>query len=75
MEILLKKVVELVNYYLLVKCYALGPRSIFRIDFPYTDRVRYNSARISSFSKFLIFRKFVFVFMSDFTVFIFVFVF
>ena len=25
MEILLKKVVELVNYYLLVKCYALGP--------------------------------------------------
>jgi hypothetical protein len=49
--------------------------SIFRIDFSYTDRVRYNSARISSFFKFSIFRKFVFVFVSDFTAFAFVFVF
>ena len=49
--------------------------SIFCIDFSYTDRVRYNFARISSFSKFSIFRKFVFVFMSDFTAFAFVFVF
>ena len=75
MEILFKKVVGLVNYYVLVNCYALGPRSIFRIDFPYTDCVRYNSARISSFSKFFIFHKFMFVFVSGFTVFVFIFVF
>jgi len=31
METLFKKVVGLVNYYVLINCYALGPRSIFRI--------------------------------------------
>ena len=42
-------------------------KSIYRIDFLYTDRVRYNSARISSSSKFLIYRKFVFIFVFGFT--------
>jgi hypothetical protein len=50
-----------------------GP--IFRIEFSYTDRVRHNFARIGSFSKFSIFRKFAFVFISGFTIFAFVFVF
>ena len=68
-------VVGLVNCYSLVNCYALGPTGQFHIDFSYIDRVRHNSARISSFSKFSIFRKFVFVFVSDFTAFTFVLVF
>ena len=42
--------------------------SVFRIEFSYIDRVRHKSVRIGSFSKFLIFRKFAFVFASDFTV-------
>jgi len=42
-----------------------------RIEFSYTDRVRYNSARIVSFSKFSIFRKFVF----GLSAFVFVFIF
>jgi hypothetical protein len=46
-----------------------------RIEFSYTDRVRYNSARIVSFSKFSIFRKFVFVFVFVLSAFVFVFVF
>jgi hypothetical protein len=49
--------------------------SVFRIEFSYTDRVRHNFARMGSFSKFLIFRKFAFVFVSGFTVFAFVFIF
>ena len=49
--------------------------SVFRIEFSYTDRVRYNSARIVSFSKFSIFRKFVFVFVFGLSAFVFVFVF
>ena len=53
-----------------------GPTSqYFVFDFSYTDRVRYNSARISLFLKFAIFRKFVFIFVSDFTSSVFVFVF
>ena len=48
---------------------------VLHIDFSYTDRVRHNSARISLFLKFSIFRKFVFVFVSGFTAFAFVFVF
>jgi hypothetical protein len=46
-----------------------------RIEFSYTDRVRYNSARILSFSKFSIFRKFVFVSVFGLSAFVFVFVF
>jgi hypothetical protein len=49
--------------------------SVFCIEFSYTDRVRRNFARMGSFSKFSIFRKFAFVFVSGFTVFAFVFVF
>ena len=75
MELLFKQVVGLVNYYSLVNCYALGLTGQFRIDFSYIDRVRHNSARMSSFSKFSIFRKFVFVFVSGFIAFTFVFVF
>ena len=75
MELLFKQVVGLVNYYSLVNCYVFGHMGQFRIDFSYIDRVRHNSARISSFSKFSIFRKFVFVFVSDFSAFAFVFVF
>ena len=53
MEVLFKKVVGLVNYYSLINCYALGLSGQYsNIDFLYTDRVRHNSARISSFSKF-----------------------
>jgi len=46
-----------------------------RIEFSYTDRVRYNSARIVSFLKFSIFRKFVFVFVFGLSAFVFFFVF
>jgi len=74
MELLFKQVVGLVNYYSLVNCYVFGHMGQFRIDFSYIDRVRHNSARISSFSKFSIFRKFVFVFVSGFIAFAFVFV-
>jgi hypothetical protein len=42
---------------------------VFRIDFSCTDHIRHNSARSCSFSKFSIFRKFVFVFVSGFTTF------
>jgi hypothetical protein len=49
--------------------------SIFRFEFSYTDNVRYNFARIGSFSKFSIFHKVAFVFVSSFTVFTSVFVF
>jgi hypothetical protein len=49
--------------------------SVLRIEFLYTDRVRHNFARMDSFSKFSIFRKFAFVFVSGFTVFAFIFVF
>jgi len=55
----------------LVNCYGLYG-SVFRIEFSYTDRVRHNSARIGSFS---IFHKFVFIFVSGFTIFAFIFVF
>jgi len=61
MELLFKQVVGLVNYYSLVNCYALGATGQFRIDFLYIDLVRHNSVRISLFSKFSIFRKFVFI--------------
>jgi hypothetical protein len=61
------KVVALVN------CYALGPTTNISYWFLYTDHVRHDSAWISSFSKFSIFHKFVF--MSGFTAFAFVFVF
>jgi hypothetical protein len=49
--------------------------SLFRIDFSYTDRLRHNSAQFGSFSKFSIFHKFAFVFVSGFTAFAFVLVF
>ena len=53
-----------------------GPTSqYFVFDFSYTDRVRHNSARISLFSKLSILCKFVFIFISGFTAFAFVFVF
>ena len=44
------------------------------LSFRISNRVRHKSARIGSFLEFLIFRKFAFVFVSDFTVFVFVFV-
>ena len=69
-QILFRKVVGLANYY--SRTWSYG--SISRIDSSYTDRVRYNSARISSFLKFSIFCKFVFVSMPGFTAFVFVFV-
>ena len=73
MEILFKKIVGLVNYYVPVNCYALGPTGqysilIFRIPTVF-DIIPLELVR---FSKFLIFRKFVFVFVSGFTAFIFV---
>jgi hypothetical protein len=60
-------------------CMYLVMHLVLRVGIPYwvsyIDRVRYKSARIGSFSEFSIFRKFVFVFVSGFTVFAFVFVF
>jgi hypothetical protein len=50
---------------------ALG--LIFRVDFSYANRVRYNSAWIGSFLKSSIFRKFMFIFASSFITFAFVF--
>jgi hypothetical protein len=48
---------------------------MFLFCFSYSDRVRHVSDRISSFLNPLIFRKFVFIFVSDLTEFDFVFVF
>ena len=73
------KVVELVNCYApshaLVNCYALGPTGQHSVLVFYTDHARNNSAQISSFLKFLIFRKFVFVSVASLTTFAFVFIF
>ena len=61
--------------YLIVHLFnAMHCGSIFRIEFSHTDRVRHNSTRFGSFSKFSIFRKFAFIFVSGFTAFTFVFV-